>query len=47
MVERVVGDIIAIVRHVRFDSWQDTHAGEREDQKALRKTYSSTAASGY
>jgi type I restriction enzyme R subunit len=38
MVERVVGDIDAIVRHVRFDGWQDTHAGEREIKKALRKT---------
>ena len=38
MVERVVNDIDAIVRHVRFDGWQDTHAGEREIKKALRKT---------
>ena len=38
MVERVVEDIDAIVRHVRFDGWQDTHAGEREIKKALRKT---------
>ena len=38
MVERVVNDIDAIVRHVRFDGWQDTHAGEREVKKALRKT---------
>jgi len=38
MVGRVVEDIDAIVRHVRFDGWQDTHAGEREVKKALRKT---------
>lgn len=38
MVERVVADIDEIVRFVRFDGWQDTHAGEREVKKALRKT---------
>ena len=38
MVERIVGDIDEIVRQVRFDGWQDTHAGEREVRKALRKT---------
>ena len=38
MVGRVVEDIDPIVRHVRFDGWQDTHAGEREVRKALRKT---------
>ena len=38
MVERIVNDIDEIVRHVRFDGWQDTHAGEREIKKALRKT---------
>ena len=38
MVERVVADIDEIVRVVRFDGWQDTHAGEREIRKALRKT---------
>jgi type I restriction enzyme R subunit len=38
IVGRVVEDIDAIVRHVRFDGWQDTHAGEREVKKALRKT---------
>ena len=38
MVERVVTDIDEIVRVVRFDGWQDTHAGEREIRKALRKT---------
>jgi type I restriction enzyme R subunit len=26
------------VRIVRFDGWQQTHAGEREVKKALRKT---------
>lgn len=38
MVERVVSDIDEIVRYVRFDGWQDTHAGEREVKMALRKT---------
>jgi len=38
MVERIVADIDAIVRVVRFDGWQNTHAGEREVRMALRKT---------
>ena len=38
MVERVVSDIDEIVRHVRFEGWQTTHAGEREVRRALRKT---------
>ena len=38
MAERIVNDIDEIVRHVRFDGWQTTHAGEREVKKALRKT---------
>jgi type I restriction enzyme, R subunit len=38
LVERVVGDIDEIVRVVRFDGWQYTHAGEREVKKALRST---------
>ena len=38
MVERIVADIDEIVRLVRFDGWQGTSAGEREVQKALRKT---------
>jgi type I restriction enzyme R subunit len=38
IVERVVNDIDEIVRIVRFDGWQRTHAGEREVKKALRKT---------
>jgi type I restriction enzyme R subunit len=38
MVKRVVDDIDEIVRAVRFDGWQDTHAGEREVKKALRQT---------
>jgi len=37
VVERIVADIDEIVRMVRFPGWQDTHAGEREVQKALRK----------
>ena len=38
MVQRVVDDIDEIVRAVRFDGWQATHAGEREVKLALRKT---------
>ena len=38
MVRRVVDDIDEIVRAVRFDGWQNTHAGEREVKIALRKT---------
>ena len=38
MVGRVVSDVDEIVRMVRFDGWQETHAGEREVRKALRKT---------
>ena len=38
IVERVVNDVDEIVRHVRFAGWQNTHAGEREVKKALRKT---------
>jgi type I restriction enzyme R subunit len=38
IVERIVADIDEIVRMVRFPGWQNTSAGEREVQKALRKT---------
>ena len=38
MVERVVNDIDEIVRYVRFDGWQNTHAGQREVKNALRRT---------
>ncbi len=38
MVQRIVDDIDEIVRAVRFDGWQSTHAGEREVKKALRHT---------
>ena len=38
IVEKVVNDVDEIVRVVRFDDWQRTHAGEREVKKALRKT---------
>ncbi|MDE0240966.1 MAG: HsdR family type I site-specific deoxyribonuclease [bacterium] len=38
MVRRIVDDIDGIVRAVRFDGWQATHAGEREVKKALRRT---------
>jgi len=38
IVERVVSDVDEIVRVVRFDGWQGTHAGERHVKNALRKT---------
>jgi type I restriction enzyme R subunit len=38
IVERIVNDIDEIVRIVRFEGWQTSKAGEREVQKALRKT---------
>jgi type I restriction enzyme, R subunit len=38
MVERIVDDIDEIVRIVRFEGWQQTIVGEREVQRALRKT---------
>lgn len=38
MVARVVDDIDAIVRDVRFEGWQATAAGEREVKQALRRT---------
>jgi type I restriction enzyme R subunit len=38
IVERVVNDIDDIVRQVRFPGWQQTAAGEREVQKALRRS---------
>lgn len=37
VVERIVTDIDAIVRVVRFPGWQQTSSGEREVQKSLRK----------
>ncbi len=37
VVERIVVDIDAIVRVVRFPGWQNSTAGEREVQKSLRK----------
>lgn len=37
VVERIVEDIDAIVRVVRFPGWQKTSSGEREIQKSLRK----------
>ena len=37
VVERIVADIDAIVRIVRFPGWQNTTGGEREVQKSLRK----------
>jgi type I restriction enzyme R subunit len=38
IVERLVTDIDAIVRQIRFDGWQTTSSGEREVQKALRSS---------
>ena len=38
VVDRIVADIDSIVKVVRFPGWQTTNAGEREVQKALRKT---------
>lgn len=38
MVERIVADIDEVVRAVRFEGWQDTAAGDREVQQALRRT---------
>jgi type I restriction enzyme R subunit len=37
IVERIVADIDAIVRQVRFNGWQTTTQGEREVQQALRR----------
>ena len=37
IVERIVTDIDAIVRQVRFDGWQATVQGEREVKQALRR----------
>lgn len=37
VVERIVTDIDAIVRVVRFPGWQQSSQGEREVQKSLRK----------
>jgi type I restriction enzyme, R subunit len=36
IVERLVADIDAIVREIRFDGWQTTNQGERLVQKELR-----------
>lgn len=38
IVERIVNDIDEIVKIVRFPGWQTTNSGEREVQRALRKT---------
>ena len=37
VVERIVNDIDAIVRQLRFPGWQKTASGEREIQKSLRQ----------
>ena len=38
VVERIVAEIDAIVKIVRFPGWQNHSGGEREVQKALRKS---------
>lgn len=38
VVERIVNDIDEIVKVVRYDGWQDSTAGQKEVQKALRKS---------
>ena len=38
IIANVVEDIDKIVKVTRFDGWQNTHAGEREIKKALRRT---------
>jgi len=38
IVERAANGLDEIVRYVRFDGWQNTHAAEREVKMALRKT---------
>ncbi|NMM35168.1 MAG: hypothetical protein HHJ13_14470 [Phycicoccus sp.] len=38
MVERIVADIDAVVRAIRFDGWQDTREGDRDVKQALRQT---------
>ena len=38
VVERIVNDIDAVVRIVRFPGWQKSNAGERQIQKTLRKS---------
>lgn len=36
IIERIVSDIDAVVRAVRFDGWQQSNPGERDVKKALR-----------
>jgi type I restriction enzyme R subunit len=38
VVERIVNDIDEIVKVVRFDGWQDSTPGQKEVQRALRKS---------
>ncbi|MGC9221653.1 MAG: type I restriction endonuclease subunit R [Solirubrobacteraceae bacterium] len=38
IVENIVNRIDEVVRGVRFDGWQATHAGDQEVRQALRKT---------
>ncbi|NTW04406.1 MAG: type I restriction endonuclease subunit R, partial [Oscillochloris sp.] len=37
VVERIVADLDAIVKNVRFPGWQQTIAGKREVKQALRR----------
>ncbi|QYZ78228.1 hypothetical protein E2N92_01680 [Methanofollis formosanus] len=36
IIERIVNDIDAVVRAVRFESWQQSNPGERDVKRALR-----------
>lgn len=38
IIEKIVGDIDEVVKVTRFDGWQWSKTGEREIQKALRRT---------
>ena len=38
IVDWIVADIDKIVREMRFVGWQETHGGEREMKRELRKT---------
>ena len=38
VVERIVNDIDAIVKVVRFDGWQDSTPSQKQVQKALRQS---------
>ena len=38
VVERIVNDIDSLVKVVRYDGWQDSTSGQKEVQRALRKS---------